>query len=242
MTREATGCFLGAALVSLLIPALAANPAGAAEPGQVFTVFQAEQLEYRTGNGKDGFNWEAGGWVGNDDHKVRFKTEGEKPTEGKLEKGEFQLLYSRPISDFFDIQGGIRQDIKPNPDRTFAVFGVQGTAPYKIEVDAAAFVSHEGEVSARLKGEYDLLITQKLVLQPTAEINMAIQSVKAREIGSGVNNIGIGLRLHYEIVREFAPYVGFQWERKLGQTADYARDDGETVDNRSFVTGVRFWF
>ena len=238
MTDKTTGRILGAALVSIL----AANPAGAAEPGQVFTFFQAEQLEYRTGNGKDGLNWEAGGWVGNDDHKVRLKTEGEKPTEGKLEKGEFQLLYSRPISDFFDVQGGIRQDIKPNPDRTFAVFGVQGTAPYMIEVDAAAFVSHEGEVSARLKGEYDLPVTQKLILQPTAEVNLAVQSVKERDIGSGFNSIGAGLRLRYEIKREFAPYVGFQWERKLGQTADYARADRETVDNRSLVAGIRLWF
>ena len=228
----------GAALVSIL----AASPAWAAEPGEIFTFFQAEQLEYRTGTGKDGLAWDAQGWVGNDDHKLWLKTEGEKPNAGKLEKGEFQLLYSRPISDFFDLQGGVRQDIKPNPDRTFAVFGVQGLAPYMFEIDAAAFVSHEGEVSARLKGEYDLLITQKLILQPTAEINLAAQSVKEREIGSGINNVGVGLRLRYEIVREFAPYVGFQWERKLGQTADYARADRETVDNRSFVTGVRFWF
>ncbi len=238
MTRTTTGRALAAALVSLLT----ANHAGAAEPGQVFTFFQAEQLEYRTGNGRDGLNWDAQGWVGNDDHKLWLKTEGEKPTEGKLEKGEFQLLYSRPISDFFDVQAGIRQDIKPNPDRTFAVFGVQGTALYMIEIDAAAFVSHEGEVSARLKGEYDLLLTQKLILQPTAEINAAVQSVKQRDIGSGVNNVGVGLRLRYEIVREFAPYVGFQWERKLGQTADYARADRETADNRSLVTGIRFWF
>lgn len=238
MTDNTTIRILGAALASLL----AAGQAGAAEPGQVFTVLQAEQLEYRAGNGRDGFNWEAGGWVGNDDHKVRFKTEGEKPTEGKLEKGEFQLLYSRPVSDFFDVQGGVRYDVKPGPERAFAVFGVQGTAPYKIEVDAAAFVSHEGEVSARLKGEYDLLITQKLILQPTAEINAAVQSVKERDIGSGFNSAGAGLRLRYEIIREFAPYIGFQWERKLGRTADYARADGETVDNRSLVSGIRFWF
>ncbi|MSO85557.1 MAG: copper resistance protein B [Rhodospirillales bacterium] len=238
MNNKAIPLALGAALVS----ALAAGRAWAAEPGQIFTFFQAEQLEYRTGTGKDGLNWDAQGWVGNDDHKLWFKTEGEKPNEGKLEKGEFQLLYSRPISDFFDVQAGVRQDIKPNPDRTFAVFGVQGIAPYKIEIDAAAFVSHEGEVSARLKGEYDMLITQQLILQPTAEINLAVQSVKERDIGSGVNSVGVGLRLRYEIIREFAPYIGFQWERKLGQTADYARADRETVDNRSFVTGVRFWF
>lgn len=228
----------GAALASILV----SNQVGAAEPGQIFTFFQAEQLEYRTGTGKDGLAWDAQGWIGNDDHKVWFKSEGEKPNEGKLERGEFQLLYSRPISDFFDAQAGVRYDVKPSPERGFAVFGVQGLAPYMFEIDAAAFVSNEGEVSARLKGEYDLLITQQLILQPNAEINLAVQSVKERDIGSGVNSVGVGLRLRYEIVREFAPYIGFQWERKLGQTADYARADRETADNRSLVTGIRFWF
>jgi copper resistance protein B len=231
-----------AALVAALVAVSAAPPARAAEPGQIFTFFQAEQLEYRSGTGSDGFAWEVEGWIGTDDHKARIKAEGEKPNGGKLEKGEFQLLYSRRISDFFDAVAGVRQDIKPNPDRTFAVFGMQGTAPYMIEIDAAAFVSHEGEVSARLKADTDWLVTQRLILQPSAEINLAVQSVKERDVGSGVHSVGAGVRLRYEIVREFAPYVGFHWERKLGQAADYAREDRDTVESRSVVAGVRFWF
>jgi copper resistance protein B len=238
MTRTASGRALAVAFVFVLGP----MPAGAAEPGQVFTFFQAEQLEYRTGSGKDGLAWDAQGWVGNDDHKLWLKTEGEKPNSGKLEKGEFQLLYSRPISDFFDAQAGVRHDIKPNPDRTFAVLGVQGTAPYMVEVDAAAFVSNEGEVSARLKGEYDMHITQQLILQPNAEINLAFQRARERDIGSGLNSVAVGLRLRYEIIREFAPYIGVQWERKLGQTANFARADGDAADNRFLVAGIRFWF
>ncbi|MBM3566187.1 MAG: copper resistance protein B, partial [Alphaproteobacteria bacterium] len=165
-----------------------------------------------------------------------------KPDEGKLEKGEFQLLYGRPVSEFFEFQAGVRHDIKPGPQRTFAAFGVHGLAPYWIETDAFVFVSDDGDVSARIKGETDLRLTQKLVLQPALEANFAVQSVKANHVGSGVSSVGAGLRLRYEIGRKFAPYVGFNWERKLGQTADYAREDRETVDNRAFVAGIGFWF
>ncbi len=232
----------GARLLAAIAALLAASTAGASEPGQLFASFEVEQLEYRTGTGTDALYWDAEGWVGTDDHKARLKTEGEQQTDGKLEKGEVQLLYSRRISDFFDAQAGVRYDVKPQPERGFAVFGVQGLAPYMIEVDAAAFVSNEGEVSARLKGKYDLLITQRLILQPSAEINLAVQSVEEREVGSGISSVGAGVRLRYEIVREFAPYLGFQWERKLGQTADYARHEGTSADNRSLVLGVRLWF
>ena len=159
-----------------------------------------------------------------------------------MEKGEIQLLYSRRLSDFFDAQAGVRYDFAPDPERGFGVFALQGLAPYWFEVDASAFVSNEGELSARFEAEYDLLITQKLILQPTAEVNIAAQSVRERGIGSGINDVELGLRLRYEIERKFAPYVGTSWERKIGQTADYARNEGEDVDNLSFVTGVRFSF
>jgi len=216
--------------------------AQAMEPGQPFGRFLAEQLEYRTGDGESGVNWDAEAWIGNDDHKAWFKTEGEKPTDGKLEKGEVQALYVRRISDFFDAQVGVRYDVKPEPSRGFAVLGVQGLAPYFIEIDAAVFLSHEGEASARFKAEYDLPITQRLVLQPKLEVNAALQDVPDRHVGQGFNNVELGLRLRYELVREFAPYVGVNWDRKLGETADFARRDGERTATLSLVAGVRFWF
>lgn len=231
-----------ASLLGALASFFVFSSAKSAEPGQIFTFFQAEQVEYRVNDGKDSVNWDAQGWMGNDDHKAWLKTEGEKPTDGKLEKGELQLLYSRRISDFFDAQAGLRYDVKPSPDRGFAVLGVQGLAPYWFEIDAATFVSNEGEVSARFKAEYDLLITQKLILQPTAETNLAVQNVRERGIGSGISDIGLGLRLRYEFVKEFAPYIGINWERKIGRTADFARNESESVDTLSFVTGIRFWF
>ncbi|WP_225769639.1 copper resistance protein B [Inquilinus sp. Marseille-Q2685] len=208
----------------------------------IFTWFQADQFEYRLNDGQDSFNWEAQGWVGSDDEKAWLKTEGAVPLDGPVEEAEVQLLYSRRISDFFDAQAGIRYDIRPEPERGFAVLGIQGLAPYFFEVGAAAFVSNEGEVSARFEAEYDLLVTQRLILQPAAEINVAIQEVEERGVGSGINDIELGLRLRYEFAREFAPYIGVNWERKLGRTADLARDEGEDVSDVSFVGGIRFWF
>jgi copper resistance protein B len=214
----------------------------AAEMDQMFSFLQVDEFEYRAANGGNTLNWDAQGWIGGDDHKAWFKTEGEKIRDGRLESAEVQLLYSRRISDFFDAQAGVRYDFRPRPERVFAVLGVQGLSQYFFEVDAAAFISDRGEVSARLTGEYDLLITQKLILQPKAEINLAVQDVPARDIGSGLNTVALGLRLRYEFASEFAPYIGVNWERLIGETARFARAGHEPVDTPSFVAGVRFWF
>jgi copper resistance protein B len=136
----------------------------------------------------------------------------------------------------------VRHDFKPDPSRTYGVLGIQGLAPYWFEVDAAGFVSNEGDVSARLEAEYDFLFTQKLILQPRTELNFAVQDVKELGIGSGLSTAELGLRLRYEIVREFAPYVGVSWTRLVGKTEDFARDEGEDVSSVSFVAGVPLWF
>jgi copper resistance protein B len=216
--------------------------ASADEEEPLFYFFQVEEFEYRANDNQDTFNWDAQGWIGGDFNKLWLKTEGEQPIEGRLEEAEIQALYSRKISDFFDAQVGIRYDFAPDPERTFAVVGIEGLAPYFFEIDAAAFVSNKGEISGRFKAEYDILLTQKLVLQPKFEMNVAVQEVEERGIGSGVNDVELGLRLRYEIVREFAPYVGVDWTRDLGQTADFSRAEGEDVNTLSFVAGVRFWF
>ncbi|MGE4219904.1 MAG: copper resistance protein B, partial [Alphaproteobacteria bacterium] len=159
-----------------------------------------------------------------------------------FETAEFQLLYSRPLDDFYDVQAGFRFDAEPDPRRGYAVFGIQGLAEQFIELDAAAFVSNEGELSARLEAEHDLLLTQRLVLQPAAEVNLSAHSVEEREIGAGITDIGLGARLRYEVQREIAPYLGVQWERKLGETASIARKHGEDPAALSFVAGMRVWF
>ncbi len=210
------------------------------EPNYIF--FQAEQFEYRNQEGRDSLKWDAQGWYGGDYNKLWLKTEGEKPAGDKVEKAEIQALLSHMVTDFFDVQAGLRYDPEPNPRRSYAVLGLQGLAPYYFETDAALFLSNKGDLSARFTAEYELLLTQKLILQPAMEINLAAQDVKALGIGAGVTDIELGLRLRYEIRREFAPYVGVNWERKLGQTADLARRDGEDTEIPSLVAGIRLWF
>lgn len=230
-------------IAGALAPAVPTGPALAAElDDQIFTFFQMDQNEYRLSDGEDAYVWEAQGWAGTDFDKLAVKTEGEKVIDGVLEKAELQVLYNRLVSDFFDAQVGIRYDFEPDPERAFAVLGVQGLAPQFFEVNTALFISDEGDVSARLEAEYELLITQRLVLQPAAELNIAAQEVEELGIGSGPTNIEVGLRLRYEITREFAPYVGVNYERDLFDTADFARDKGGDVDAVSFVTGVRLFF
>ncbi len=171
-----------------------------------------------------------------------MKTEGEKIFDGDLEEAELQVLYSRAITAFWDIQAGVRQDFKQGPSRTSGVIGLQGLSPYWFEVDVAAFISEDGDISARVEGEYEVLLTQRLIAQPRAELNLAAQDVEELGIGSGFTDVELGLRLRYEVRREFAPYVGVSWSRKVGETADFARVTGEEVDAVSFVIGVRMWF
>lgn len=211
--------------------------------GQTLAMALVDRLEYQTNEGDGLWLWDAQGWYGGDLHKLWIKTEGEYLAEGgELEEAELQALYSRAISPFFDLQLGYRIDLEPDPERHFAVLGVQGLAPQWFEIDAAAFVSDEGDVSARLEAEYDLLLTQRLILQPRAELNFAVQDVSSYGVGSGVSTVEAGLRLRYEIRRQFAPYVGISWRRKLGDTADFARETGEDVGVLSLVAGVRLWF
>lgn len=210
---------------------------------EVFAVFRADRLEYQTGEGKDLLLWDVQAWVGADYNKLWFKSEGTwLIDEEKFFEAQTELFYSRNIASFWDAQVGIRHDFKPAPDRTFAAFGVQGLAPLWFEVEATAYVSEDGDVSAALEAEYDLLLSQRLILQPRFETGIALQEVEEYGVGQGFNDIELGLRLRYEIRREFAPYIGVSWNRKLGETADLAEADGEDMDVISFVVGVRVWF
>src|SRR3546814_1331800 len=153
-------------------------------------------------------------------------------------EAEVQLLYSRQISDFFDAQVGVRYDFEPDPERAYAVLGLQGLAPQFFEIDTALFVSEKGDVSARFEAEYELLITQRLVLQPLAELNVGVQEVEELGPGPGPTDIGLGLRLRYEITRGFAPYLGVHSERDLFEPAAFTRADGGGVDAVSHAAGV----
>jgi copper resistance protein B len=198
--------------------------------------------EYQARKGRDGFRWEGEAWYGGDINRLTLKSEGETVFGEGLESGEVQALYSRAIGPYFNAQAGVRQDFGQGPDRTYATIGFEGLAPYWFEVEGALFLSDKGDLLGRIGGSYDQRITQRLILQPMAELNFAAQDVPESGIGSGLSDVELGLRLRYEIVREFAPYVGVEWARKVGDTARFARADGDDADSVSFVAGVKLWF
>ena len=214
---------------------------------QTFSFVRIDQLEIRTVDGPTTLNWDANGWVGGDFKRFWFKTEGDVGLSADSGgEAEIQALYGQLVAPFWDLQVGLRYDrsFGPGPDqgRGFAVVGIQGLAPYLFEIDTSLFISEDGDVSARLTGEYELLLTQQLILTPEAEINFAAQRVENFGVGSGLNDIELGLRLRYEITRRLAPYVGINWQRKFFETADLAREEGESVGDFSVLAGLRLLF
>jgi copper resistance protein B len=218
------------------------------EDSQRFGFLLIDQLEYRIKNNADNTaRWDAQGWYGGDYNRLWIKTEGEWRTGGERGgEAEVQGLYSRLIAPFWDFQIGLRYDQLSGAGfdrgRGFAVIGLQGLSPYRFEVEPALFISQDGDVSARLTTTYDLLLSQKLILQPRLDFDAALQSAPDFGVGAGVNSVGLGLRLRYEITREIAPYVGVQWLRRFGETADISQRDGGEVEDLALVFGVRFWF
>jgi copper resistance protein B len=200
-----------------------------------------ETLDYRPSDEGDAIAWDAEASYGGDIDRLTLKTEGEVRS-GKTEAAEVQALYSRAIDPYFNLQVGLRRDFAPRPRRTYAVLGVEGLAPYWIELEASAFLSDHGEASARVKGSYDLRLTQKLILQPRVEADFSAEDVADLAIGSGLTKAEAGLRLRYALRPEFAPYVGVVHERHFGRTADFARTAGEPVRDTRLVFGLRTWF
>jgi copper resistance protein B len=198
--------------------------------------------EYEARKGADGYRWEGEGWFGGDINRVVVKTEGEGSFGSATEQAEFQLLYARAIAPYFNLAAGVRYDVKPDPSRAYAVIGIEGIAPYWFDVGAQLFLSDKGDVLARIEGSYDQRITQALILQPRVEFNLAAQDVPANGVGAGLSDLELGVRLRYEIKREFAPYVGVEWAKKVGTTARFARAAGEDDDVVNVVAGIRFWF
>ena len=245
-------------LAAALLALLAAAGAQAQERGQfplppkewgspvmdepVFPFLFLDRLEHRWREGKDVRAWDFQGWVGGDYSKLWLKTEGEDEKGGGTEQADVELLYSRLISPFWHLQGGLRYEERPSPSRPSLALGVQGLAPYWFEVEATTYLSEGGKLSATLEAEYDFLFTQRLILQPLVETSFSTYSEPERGIGRGFNDIEVGLRLRYEIRRQFAPYIGVTWSRKLGDTADLARRANEDVTERAIVAGLRIWF
>lgn len=206
-----------------------------------FTFLLLDRFEYRAKPGKDAWAWDAQGWWGGDYNKLWLKSEGEGEWRGAAERGDLQALYARRIAPFWHLQAGVRSDARPTPSRNQSVLAIQGLAPYWFNVEASAFFGN-GNLSGRLEAEYDQLITQRLILQPRLETNFSGSADTVRGIGRGINDIELGLRLRYEIRREFAPYVGIDWTRRLGDTADLARAQGRDVRETALVLGLRVWY
>jgi len=207
------------------------------------TAVLIDSIESSFGDGEKGYSWNAQGWTGGDINRFWWKTEGEGDFGGKLHEAEVQALYSRAIAPFWDVQAGVRQDFRPDgDDTTYLTVGVQGVAPYWFEMNAAAFLSTEGDLTARAEVEYDQRITQKWIVQPAIEVAMSASDIPELEIGSGLTSVTAGLRLRYEIRKEFAPYVGVEWSRSLGDTADYARARDEDAEDVRLIVGIKAWF
>lgn len=198
--------------------------------------------EIQPGPGGASYRWDAEAWFGGDFDRLVIKSEGEGETRGALEAAEAQVLWGHAIAPYVDLQTGIRYDLRPRPDRVYLTAGIEGLAPYWFEVEALAFVSSKGDVSLRFKAEHDLRLTQRLLLQPRVETNVAFQRTPELGLGAGINDVELGLRLRYEVTHEFAPYVGVTHDARLGRTADMARAAGEDVRRTRLVLGVRTWF
>jgi len=225
-------------IVLLSIFATSVVFAAGVEDDPLLTMVKIDQLERSDG---DESIWKAQAWLGKDLNKLWIKTEGEV-VDGDLEEAEFQFLYSRAIAPFWDMKIGWRHDSKPTPDRDWLAIGVQGLAPYFFESDIAFFVGEDGNIGLRTEFEYELLLSQKWILTPEVEANFFSKNDADVEIGSGLADMSFGLRLRYEIKREFAPYIGAEWKKHYGNTADYIEQEGEDDTDVQWVLGLKAWF
>ena len=200
-----------------------------------------DQFEWQNGGGESAFSWDNKSWIGKDRDRFWFRTEGESEDES-LADAEAHFLYGRAIARWWDLVAGVRQDFRPGPGRTWAAVGVQGLAPYWFEVEATAYVGESGRTQFRFETEYELLLTNRLILQPLVEMDIYGKSDPERGIGAGLSTLDAGLRLRYEFRREIAPYVGVQWSWKFSETADLAETAGEPVSGARLLLGLRMWF
>jgi copper resistance protein B len=200
-----------------------------------------DQLEWRNTTEGNALAWDAEGWYGGDSNKIWLRSEGER-VAGTTMNARADLLWDHTFARWWSVQAGGRQEFGAGPARTWAALGVQGLAPYWFETEATFYVGEQGRTAARLKTEYDLRFTQRLILQPEGTANFYGKADAARQLGSGLSDLELGLRLRYEMRREFAPYVGVVWSRQFGGTADRVRESGRDPRDLQFIAGVRAWF
>lgn len=206
-----------------------------------FGALLVDRLERSYTRDSNATAYDAQAWFGRDYDRLVFKAEGDI-AKGELQEARTELLWGHAIAAFWDAQLGGRYDSGVGPDRGWLAFGVQGLAPHWFEIDATAYLGNHGRTALRLSAEYELLLTQKLILQPRIEINLYGKNDPVRDIGSGLSDALAGLRLGYQFTRQFAPYAGIEWAGRFGETANFARAAGEKTGETRRVAGVRFWF
>ncbi|MDR5880515.1 MULTISPECIES: copper resistance protein B [unclassified Caballeronia] len=207
----------------------------------VYHQILVDQLEYVKAAGGQGWSWDGEAWLGGDINRLWLKSSGDR-LYGKTDDARVEALISRAYSTYWNAQIGVRHDFGNGPSRDWAAIGVEGLAPWFFDVEATGYIGASGRTALRLKTSYNVLLSQRLFLTPEAEVNVYGRADPEREIGSGVSDIKLGLRLRYQIRREIAPYVGFVWGRRFGRTADFARRDAEPVSDKELVVGVTLWY
>jgi copper resistance protein B len=233
VTKLIVPAFIGAFTLS---PAFAGMEDDPTELKLMFDKFEVGRVDGETVTA-----WEGGLWIGKDLNKLWITSDGERAA-GETEGTENRLLYSRAISPFWDLQAGLRHDTAPGESRDYATLGIHGLAPYYFETDANISFGENDQVKLNMSFEYEMMLTQKWVLSPEIELNAYAKDDADMGVGSGLSDIEAGLRLRYEMKREFAPYIGINWGKKFGGTADFAIAEGEDTSETMFVVGVRAWY
>ena len=200
-----------------------------------------DQFEWQSNAGGTGLNIDTKGWLGTDRDRLWFRAEGDGE-DGRVGEAEAHVLYGRQFSRWWDVVAGVRHDFEPGPSRTWAALGIQGLAPYWFEIELTGYVGESGRTHLRGEVEYELLLTNRLVLQPLVEVELFGKSDPERGVGGGLSATDAGFRVRYEFRREVAPYIGFMWGNKWGKTADFAAAAGESTGGGRFVLGMRLWF
>lgn len=210
---------------------------------KIFTHALLDRFEGRFSGNDPSFDWDGQLWTGTDANRLWLKSEGEVE-DGKMSGGDQELLYGHPIPRmrYFDAQAGVRADLDSGPRRVWTALGIEGLAPYGFDFEPTLYWRNGGYWAGRIETSFDLLLTQRLVLTPEAEVNFYSKDDPARRIGSGFSDLDSGLRLRYELRRKFAPYVGFVYAGEFGNSARYVRADRDATHDTRFVTGIRMWF
>ncbi len=209
----------------------------------IFAHVLLDQFENRTNGPDNELRWDGEAWIGTDMNRLWLKSEGFADGSA-VSDGDHEALYDRPIPHmkYFDAQVGVRSDLDSDPSRTWAALGIEGLVPYYFEFAPTLYISDGGHIAGRITGFYDVLLTQRWIVQPEAELNFYSKDDPARKVGSGLSDIDTGVRLRYEFSRKFAPYVGFAYNGTYGNTASYAHQAGETTSDPRFVFGLRVWY